>query len=48
MQMQYTKNLNPGRFELGTILSQPIRSFILVPYNDESHGALYIPRKVSA
>ena len=26
MQMQYTKNLIPGRFELGTILSQPNRS----------------------
>ena len=26
MQIQYTKNLNPGRFELGTTLSQPKRS----------------------
>ena len=23
IQIQYTKNLNPGRFELGTTLSQP-------------------------
>ena len=26
MQIQYTKNLNPGRFELGTTLSYPNRS----------------------
>ena len=26
MQIQYTKNLNPGRFELGTTLSWPNRS----------------------
>ena len=26
MQIQYTKNLNPGRFELGTTLSWPIWS----------------------
>ena len=26
VQLQYTKNLNPGRFELGTTLSQPNRS----------------------
>ena len=26
IQIQYTKNLNPGRFELGTTLSEPNRS----------------------
>ena len=26
MQIQFTKNLNPGRFELGTTLSWPNRS----------------------
>ena len=25
MQIQFVKNLNPGRFELGTTLSQPNR-----------------------
>ena len=28
MQIQYTKNLSPGRFELGTTLSYPIRSMM--------------------
>ena len=32
IQMQYTKNLNPGRFELGTTLSQPIRSIVRSPH----------------
>ena len=29
MQIQYTKNLNPGRFELGTTLSYPNRSIFM-------------------
>ena len=33
MQIQYTKNLNPGRFELGTTLSQQNRSIKLNPVN---------------
>ena len=28
MQIQCTKNLNPERFELGTTLSEPIRSIV--------------------
>ena len=31
MQIQYTMNLNPRRFELGTTLSQPNRSIPCVP-----------------
>ena len=30
MEIQYTKNLDPGRFELGTTLSEPNRSINLV------------------
>ena len=34
MQMQYTKNLIPWRFELGTKLSEPIRAIEIITIRD--------------
>ena len=35
MQMQHTKNLNPGGFKLGTTLSEPIWSVEVIVWNKE-------------